>query len=170
MMLGNSIVEVVTRWCGRRTTLLLWAGGFFSAAMIGVGVAEAFIPALILLLIAGVAMGVQMPVRQAFVHQIVPTEQRATVVSFDSMISGGGGVVAQAGLGAFAERAGYSAGYIAGGAATLVALPLLALVRRHQDPEDFFEGTRPAEGSACAIDGLPSIAAVEGHLPVDAAS
>lgn len=168
MMVGNSIVEVVTRWCGRRTTLLLWAAGVFSLGMIGVGVVDAFLPALVMLLVAGVAMGVQMPVRQAFIHQIVPTEQRATVVSFDSMISGGGGVIAQAGLGALAERSGYSAGYIVGGAATLIAVPMLAVVRRHRDPEDFFSGTKPAEASACAIDGLPSIGGLEAQVPVDA--
>ncbi len=168
MMVGNSIVEIVTRWCGRRTTLLLWAGSVFSVAMIGVGIANAFVPALALLLLAGVAMGVQMPVRQAFIHQIVPTEQRATVVSFDSMISGGGGVAAQAGLGILADRSGYSVGYVVGAAATLVAVPLLILVRRHNDTEDFFAGKRPAAASACAIDGLPSIAAVDSQLPADA--
>ena len=167
MMVGNSIVEVVTRWCGRRTTLLLGAGAIFSLGMIGVGIVDAFVPALLLLLLAGVAMGVQMPVRQAFVHAIVPTEQRATVVSFDSMISGGGGVAAQAGLGALAERRGYSAGYILGGAATLLAIPLLWLVRRHRDHEDFFAGSRPTEASACAIDGLPSIASVDSQIPAD---
>ena len=167
MMVGNSIVEVVTRWCGRRTTLLLGAGAIFSLGMIGVGIVDAFVPALLLLLLAGVAMGVQMPVRQAFVHAIVPTEQRATVVSFDSMISGGGGVAAQAGLGALAERRGYSAGYILGGTATLLAIPLLWLVRRHRDQEDFFAGSRPTETSACAIDGLPSIASVDSQLPAD---
>ncbi len=167
MMVGNSIVEVVTRWCGRRTTLLLWAGGIFSLGMIGVGVVDAFLPALLLLLLAGIALGVQMPVRQAYVHEIVPTEQRATVVSFDSMISGGGGVVAQASLGELAERRGYSAGYIIGGAATLIAVPLLWLVRRHQDSEDFFEGTHAGPESACAIEGLPSIASVDSQVPAE---
>ena len=90
MMLGNGIVGIVTRWCGRRTTLFLWAGGVFSLALIGVGVVDSFVPAVALLFLGGVALGVQMPVRQAFVHNVVPSEQRATVVSFDSMISGGG--------------------------------------------------------------------------------
>lgn len=167
MMIGNGIVEVVTRWCGRRTTLLLWAGGVFTIGMIGVGLVDSFLPALVLLFISGVAIGVQMPVRQALVHQIVPTEQRATVVSFDSMIAGVGGVAGQAGLGALAERRGYSAGYIIGGLATVVALPLLWLVRRRNDSEDFFEGSRPAEQGACAAVGLPAIAAVEAQVPAD---
>lgn len=165
MMVGNSIVAITTRWCGRRTTLLLWAAAAYGIGMIGVGVVNSFAPALLLLVIAGVAMGVQMPVRQAFVHQIVPSEQRATVVSFDSMVSGGGGVVAQAGLGALAENSGYSVGYIVGGSATLLAVPLLAAVRRLRDPEDFFEGTQPTSTKACAVEGLPSLSAVGGEFP-----
>jgi MFS family permease len=165
MMIGNSVVEVVTKWCGRRTTLLLWSGGVFSVGMIGVGLVNAFLPALALLFLAGMAIGVQMPVRQAFVHQIVPSEQRATVVSFDSMVSGGGGVVGQTGLGALAERRGYSAGYILGGLTTLVAVPIVMLVRRRRDPEDFFEGPDPVRRGACAAEGLPPIAAVKGRVP-----
>lgn len=167
MMIGNALVELATKWCGRRTTLLLWAGSIFSVAMIGVGLANAFVPALALLFLSGVALGVQMPVRQAYVHQVVPSEQRATVVSFDSMISGGGGVVGQAGLGALAERRGYSAGYIVGGLAALVSVPIVWLVRRRADAEDFFEGSDPARQGACAAEGLPQIAAVKRELPVD---
>lgn len=167
MMVGNAIVEIVTRWCGRRTTLMLWAGGVFTAGMIGIGLVGSFVPALLLLLVAGVAMGVQMPVRQAFVHEIVPTEQRATVVSFDSMIGGGMQVIGQGGLGAFAQRRGYAAGYVVGGLATVIALPVLWMVRRNDDQEDFFEGTHPAPSSACAIEGVPAISTVKGQMPAD---
>ncbi len=170
MMVGNAIVEIVTRWCGRRTTLLLWSGGVFTMAMVGIGAFQTFAVALGLLLVAGVAMGVQMPVRQAFVHEVVPTEQRATVVSFDSMIGGGLQVVGQSSLGAFSERRGYAAGYVVGGLATVVAIPLLWLARRHNDSEDFFEGSHPGPESACAVEGLPALANVQGQVPADVGS
>jgi MFS family permease len=167
MMIGNAIVEFVSRWCGKRTTLLLWAGAVFGLSMTGVGLVSAFVPALLLLMVAGIAMGVQMPVRQAFVHGFVPGAQRATVVSFDSMVAGGFSLVGQAGLGRLADRRGYSAGYILGGALTLVAVPLLVLVRRRRDPEDRFAGTAPAVARACAADGLPAIANVDTILPAE---
>ena len=88
MMIGNGIVEVAMRWCGRRSTLFLLTGAIYTGALIGVGLANAFLPALGLLFVGGMAMGVQMPVTQAFIHQVIPSEQRATVVSFGSMISG----------------------------------------------------------------------------------
>ena len=139
MMVGNAIIEVVTRWVGRRTTLMLWAGSLFSLALVGVGLVDSFIPALALLFLSGVAIGVQSPVRQAFIHTIVPSEQRATVVSFDSMVTGGGMVIGQPGLGALADRRGFSAGYIVGGLVTLLAIPILGLVRRNTDDADYFE-------------------------------
>jgi len=162
MMLGNGIV---TRWCGRRTTLFLWAGGVFSLALIGVGVVDSFVPAVALLFLGGVALGVQMPVRQAFVHNVVPSEQRATVVSFDSMISGGGSVLGQTGLGAFSDRQGFSAGYVVGGLVTLLAMPLLWLVGRQRDDSDFFSGSRPE--FTFATPGVPAISGVDGGVTVD---
>lgn len=162
MMVGNGIVDIVMRWCGRRSTLLLWTAAVFAVALIGVGLVNAFIPALVLLLIGGVAMGVQTPVRKAFFHQVVPSEQRATVLSFDAMTSGIGGVVGQTGLGALAERRSFSAGYIIGGAVTLVAIPVTWLVRHRGDAADFYKGTRVR---ACAAQGLPAISAVEDQVP-----
>ena len=167
MMLGNAIVGLVMRWCGRRTTLFLWTGSIYAVALIGVGVVDSFLPALVLLFVGGVAMGVQMPVSQAFIHQVVPSEQRATVVSFGAMISGVGGVVGQTGLGALSDRRGFSAGYIVGGAATLIAIPLVWMVRRRGDAADAYAGTGAGASSACASYGVPALSHVEGRIPTD---
>ena len=167
MMIGNAIVALVMRWCGRRSTLFLWTGAVYAVALFGVGLVDAFLPALVLLFIGGVAMGVQIPVSQAFIHQVVPSEERATVISFGSMISGAGGVVGQTGLGALSDRRGFSIGYMVGGAVTLVALPLIWMVRKRQDPADFFEGTSAGAQSACAASGSPALSHVEGRIPAD---
>lgn len=165
MMVGNGIVELVTRLCGRRTTVFLWAGSALSVSLVGVGAVTDFVPAVALLFVGGMAIGLQSPVRQAFVHQVVPTSQRATAVSFDSMLTGGASVGGQTGLGALAERQGFSAGYIVGGIATLVALPLLVLTRRDDDRADRFLGGRPEY--ACATPGVPAISAVDGEVTVE---
>ena len=165
MMVGNAIVEFVTQWCGRRSTLFIGAGAVFSLALIGVGAVSSFVPAVAILSLAGVAMGTQAPVRQAFIHHIVPSEQRATVVSFDSMISGGAGVAGQTSLGALSERRGFSAGYVIGGAVTLLALPLLVVLRRRGDEADFFVGSNPEH--ACPAPAIPAISHVDGRAPAD---
>ena len=48
-------------------------------------------------------MGVISPVRQAYLHAVTARENRATVVSFDAMVSSIGGVGGQVGLGAIAD-------------------------------------------------------------------
>ncbi len=161
MIIGNSLVQFFTRYCGRRTTILLWTAFVFAAASIGVGWAGNFPIALGFLLVASVAIGVQMPVRQAFVHGMVPSAERATVVSFDSLISGVGSVAGQAGLGVYAERQGYSAAYVVGGAITLVAAPIVWATRRLKTPADYFEGTASTEPGSCVPKGLPAVAGVE---------
>ena len=72
------------------------------------------------------SLGVTSPVRSAYLHQVVPSEQRATVVSFDSMVSSAGGIGGQIGLGALGEARGVGSAFVVGGVATAAALPLLA--------------------------------------------
>ena len=167
MMIGNSVVQFITRFCGRRTTILLWTAVAFSLTSIAVGWATSFPVALAFLLLGSVAMGIQMPVRQAFIHSMVPSSERATVVSFDSMIGGIGAVGGQAGLGLYSERQSYSAAYVVGGAITLAAVPIVWLVRRSSTPADFFEGTASPEPEALVPKGLPAIAAVETSVDRD---
>ncbi|MFQ5577590.1 MAG: MFS transporter, partial [Anaerolineae bacterium] len=127
---GNSLVEWFTRYCGKRTTLLLWGAGVLSAATVGVGLAGQFWPAVGLYLLSMAALGVLQPVKQAYLHQIIPSEQRATVISFDSLVGNGGSVVGQAGLGYLAQTRSLAGGYVVGGAMTLLALPVLGALRR----------------------------------------
>ena len=141
MMVGSGLVRFVTRFCERRTTIMLWTAVAFSVTSIGVGWATTFPLALGFLLVGALAMGLQMPVRQTLVHAMVPSAQRATVVSFDSMVGGVGAVGGQAGLGVLADRQSYSAAYVVGGVVTAVAVPIVWMVRRMRPPEDLFGET-----------------------------
>jgi MFS family permease len=109
-MMGNGVVEWFTRYCGHRTTLLLWGTAVTSAASVMVGLASSFLVALPALLLVTASLGVMGPVRQSYFHHVIPTEQRATVISFDSMVSGLGGAGGQSALGAIAQRQSFSTG------------------------------------------------------------
>ena len=161
MMCGNQIVHLASRYCGRRTTLLLAAAAVQTAAAVVLGLAGSFWIALPALLLVTGAVGVTSPVRQAYLHQVVPTQQRATVVSFDSMVSNLGGVGGQAGLGALGEARSVGAAFVVGGVATVLALPLLRSVRRLGGPADRIVGERAGIESSCAAYGLPAITTVE---------
>ena len=158
---GNQLVDVLSRRCGRRTTLLLGAAAVETCAAIVLGLVSSFWAALLALLLITAATGVTSPVRHAYLHQVVPSEQRATVVSFDSMISNTGGIGGQIGLGALGESRSVGAAFVVGGIVTGCALPLLARVRAIGGSPDRIVGARAGVESPCAASGLPDIAAVE---------
>jgi len=166
MIAGNQVVNVASRYCGRRTTLLLGAAALQTCAAVVLGVASSFWIALPAFLLVTASIGVTSPVRSAYLHQIVPTEQRATVVSFDSMVSNVGGIGGQVGLGALGEARSIGAAFVAGGVATAAALPLLARLRQLGGTPDRIVGERAGVESPCAASGLPAVATVE-PAPLD---
>lgn len=168
-IVGNTIVEWFAHRPGRRTTLLLAAACVQTVAIVGLGLAGSFWVALPLLLITTMAMGAAGPVQQAFMHQLIPSEQRATIVSFNSMIANGGGFISQAGLGSLAQTRSIATGYVSGGLAILLALPVLFTLQRLHSPADQIEGDVGAKTS-CAGQGLPEITAVETSIDVHVAT
>lgn len=158
---GNQLVTVASRSCGRRTTLLIAAAAVQAAAAIVVGLAGSFWVAVAALFLVTASIGVTSPVRSAYLHHVVPTEQRATVVSFDSMVSNAGGIGGQVGLGALGEARSVGSAFVVGGLATAAALPLLGRLRSLGGAPDAIAGERAGAESACAASGLPSVSAVD---------
>jgi MFS family permease len=158
---GNGLVEYFTRFCGKRTTLLVASAGVLAVASAGVGVVDSFWPAVVLLLVAIGAVGVGAPVQQAYLHDVVPSSERATVVSSVSLVSSAGGIGGQLGLGYLARAQSVAAGYVTGGLVTLLALPPLLALRRMRAPADLIIGRRAGARAPCAAQGLPEIATVD---------
>ncbi len=159
IIVGNSLVEWFTRFCGRRTTLLLWAAVIQTVAALGVGLAGSFWLAVALYLVVMGTWGVWTPVKQAYLHQLVPSEQRATVISFDSLVASGGSVLGQTALGRLSQTHSIAAGYVVGGLTTVLIWPVLVLLRRRNDAADVIVGMAGAQG-ACAAQGIPSVSGV----------
>jgi MFS family permease len=158
---GNQVVSVASRYCGRRTTLLLVAAAVQSSAAVVLGLTGSFWVAVPALLLVTGSLGVTSPVRSSYLHQVVPSDQRATVVSFDSMVSNAGGIGGQVGLGALGEARSVGAAFVVGGVATAAALPLLARVRRLGGDPDVIVGRRAGADSACAGSGIPAVSTVD---------
>ena len=76
------------------------------------------------------------PLRQAFVNGAIPSEQRATVLSFDNLMSSAGGVIAQPALGRTADVYGYGASYVVGAIVAAFAIPFEILARRERAASD----------------------------------
>ncbi len=158
---GNAVADWFGRFCGRRTTLLLWAAAVQAAAAVGVGLAGSFSLAVALFVLVAAAMGVGGPVKQAYLHELVASEHRASVVSLDSMIGNAGGTLGQSGLGYLSRAGSIGEAYVAGGLATLLAIPLLGLLRARAEGADVIVGRRAGSRAACAAQGLPHVAQVD---------
>lgn len=158
---GNALVEFFTSFCGKRTTLLIASSGVLAVASTGVGLVDSFWPAVALLLVAIGTLGVTAPVQQAYLHEIVPSSERATVVSFGSLVGSGGGIGGQLGLGYLSRVQSVGAGYVTGGLAMILALPPLLLLRGMRERADVIVGRRAGKKSACAAQGLPEVSSLD---------
>jgi len=166
MMLGNWLVERMTRFCGKRSTLLLGAGAVYAATAIGVGLTDSFALAVSLYLIGMMSSGVFQPVRQAYLHQVVPSEQRATVLSLASLVSSSGSMLGQGGLGWVAARTSLATGYVVGGALTVLAIPPVLAIRRLGGVADLILG-KAGRYTACATLALPEGVAVSAQRDIE---
>lgn len=135
-IIGGYIVPHVARVFVRRTTFLLVGSIIGTTALALIGLASSFWVALLLLAVWALVFAATIPVRQAFINGLIPSEQRATVLSTDNVLSSAGGVVVQPALGKVADAWSYSTSYIAGAAIALLAVPFILLARRENAPSD----------------------------------
>ncbi|GAA1846415.1 MFS transporter [Asanoa iriomotensis] len=120
----------------RRTSALLFAGAFSVVAILLIGLVTNFWVVLALIMLWGLVSAATMPIRQAFINALIPSSQRATILSFDSLMSSTGGVVAQPVLGRVADVWNYPTSYVVSGVLSAFALPFLALSRAQRAPAD----------------------------------
>ena len=133
---GGLLVPYVRRLFARRTDALL-IGGVSGVAFLAIlGLEPPFVVALLLLALWACIGAVTRPMRSAFLNDVIPSEQRATVLSFDSLMGSAGGVVAQPVLGRVADLSGYATSYLVSAAVQVVALPLVFLARLEKSPAD----------------------------------
>jgi MFS family permease len=123
----------------RRTSALLLTAGLSSLTLALIGVIDSFGGVLALIVAWGLLFAATMPIRQAYMNGLIPSRQRATILSFDSMMSSTGGVWAQPVLGRSADAWGYGPSYVVGAGISLLAIPFLALSRRENAPADTVE-------------------------------
>lgn len=133
---GGVIVPVLRRIVRRRTTVLIGVVVTATAMLVGMGLVESFWPALAMLVVWALAFSAALPMRRAFLNGVIGSEERATVLSFDSLMGSAGGMVAQPALGRVADVSGYGASYVVSGALTALALPFVILARRERAPSD----------------------------------
>jgi len=137
---GGLLVPHLMRLIPRPTTILMISVIASAVIFLAIGFLPRFWIAIALLVLWGLVFATVMPVRQAYINERIPSAQRATVLSFDSLMGSGGGVAAQPVLGRAADVWGYPMSYAISGAIQTLAIPFVWLARR----EGVREGTETA--------------------------
>ncbi|HEX4897958.1 MAG TPA: MFS transporter, partial [Candidatus Limnocylindrales bacterium] len=145
---GGLLAPRIRRLFRRRTDALILGTALDVVLLAVISLTTSFAIALVLLAVWCLTFAVQSPLRQAFVNGLIPSAQRATVLSFDNLMGSAGGVVAQPLLGRVADVNGYAASYLVSAAIQAVAVPFAILARREHAPSDpIVDGPEPTPAS-----------------------
>jgi MFS family permease len=136
---GGLLVPYVVKVFDRRTTVLLVCEAISVMVLAVIGFVPNFWVAVVLLVLWGLMFSAVTPIRQAYVNSLIPSQQRATVLSFDSLFGSTGGVVIQPVLGKAADVWGYPVSYRLCAVFQIFAIPFTWLARREKAKEDVIE-------------------------------
>jgi hypothetical protein len=133
---GGFAAPQMRRLFRRRTTALI-AGTIINAVLLVlIGRTGSLLLVLPLVVLSGLIFAAVTPIRQTYLNSLIPSQQRATVLSFDSLIASSGGVVIQPVLGRTADIWSYGTSFMVAGLIDLVSAPFLILARRAGGAED----------------------------------
>jgi MFS family permease len=124
----------------KRTTALIIGGVISGLILLALGFTDAFWLALLLLVLWGLVFAADLPIRQAYLNDMIPSSQRATVLSFDSLMGSSGGVVVQPVLGRVADVYSYANSFVVGSVIQLLSVPFIVASRREGSPSDTATG------------------------------
>jgi MFS family permease len=140
-ILGGMVAPRIRRLFHRRTSALIAIAALSTLTLALVGAVESFWAVIGLTVVWGLLFAASMPIRQTYLNGLIPSRQRATILSFDSMMGSTGGVWAQPVLGRAADAWGYPASYLMSAGISALALPFLVLSRRQNAPADVLDLT-----------------------------
>ena len=146
-IVGGALVPWFRRFFRLRTDALILTGALSAVFLVLIGLTTSFLVALALLAAWCIALALSYPMHQAFINGIIPSEQRATVLSFDALMGSAGGVVAQPLLGRAADVYGYATSYLIAGVISAAVVPFAILARRERAPSDPIETAEVAEAA-----------------------
>jgi MFS family permease len=135
-ILGGVAAPRLRRLFRRRTSALIATAGLSTIALGLMGLVQSFWPVIGFTVVWGLLFAATMPIRQAYMNGLIPSRQRATILSFDSLTGSSGGVWAQPVLGRAADVWGYAQSYLLTAGIWALALPALALSRRQNATAD----------------------------------
>ncbi len=122
-ILGGIAAPRIRALFHRRTSALIVTAAISTASLALIGIVESFYPVIALICVWGLMFAATMPIRQSYLNGMIPSQQRATIISFDSLMGSSGGVWAQPVLGKAADVYGYPSSYLISSGISVLALP-----------------------------------------------
>jgi MFS family permease len=135
-IIGGVLAPRLRGLFAKRTSTVILASLLSVTSLVILGVNSLFWLAVVFLMVWGFVFAVAEPVRQAYLNDMIPSKQRATVLSFDSLFGSLGGVFIQPALGRSADVWGYGTSLVLGGLVELIGVPIMLASRRQNDPAD----------------------------------
>jgi MFS family permease len=124
----------------KKRTTALFTGIIISSILLAlISLVNNFWLSLIFVFTWGLIFAALAPIRQAFINGAIPSEQRATVLSFDSLMGSAGGIFIQPTLGKVADMYGYSASFFVSGIFQVIAAPFILLAKKEDIKSDKIE-------------------------------
>jgi MFS family permease len=135
-IVGGIAAPRIRRLFERRTSALFAATAASAVTLALIGVFQSFWVVIALIVVWGLLFAASMPISSAYLNGLIPSQQRATILSFNSMLGSSGGVVVQPALGRSADVWGYGTSYVIGAVVSAFALPFVLLSRAQNAPAD----------------------------------
>ena len=133
---GGLLVPFAGRIFRDRTSVLMFGTTISAISLLLIAVAGNFWLVLLLLSIWAIVFAAVGPIRQSFMNGIIPSAQRATVLSTDNMMNSASGVIVQPALGKAADVYGYPVSYLGSSIIQILALPFIWLAKREDANSD----------------------------------
>lgn len=149
-LVGGLLTPWIRRAFTRRTSALLILEALAVAMLALIGLVGNFWAVVVLIMLWALLANAGGPIRQAYLNGMIPSQERATILSFDSLMDNAGGIVAQPALGKSADVWGYQASYLLSAAASALALPFIARARQLNTPADLETTPPPAPEASSA--------------------
>ena len=143
-IVGGVLVPYAGRIFAKRTTFFFIATVISVAALAAIAIFNNFYLVLAVFAVWSLIFAATTPIRQSYLNELLPSQQRATILSTDNMLASAGGVFAQPILGKTADIYGYPASYVGSAIFQFFALPFLALAWREKARSDPFRVDDPA--------------------------
>lgn len=114
-MLGGQLSKFFAQRVRHEKNAIVLSQVVTAIGIIGASLMFGLVPTLSLFLLHEMGRGMLGPLKQAYLNHRIPSEQRATILSFDSMIGKAGAFLGLLGSGYLAESAGIPASWFASG-------------------------------------------------------